>query len=226
MHIAWASDTALLITFAEADSDCAHAQVVAAHAALTAARLPGAIDITAAYASLLIAFAAPELDFAAIEAQVRGVIASAADAPSAVQEEVTIPVCYDEAFAPDLHDVAAFHRITPAEVVRLHCSAAYTVRFLGFSPGFPYLAGLPAQLHTPRLAAPRTRVPAGSVAIAATQAGIYPQSTPGGWRILGRTPLTLFDASREGPALLRLGVRVRFRPISRAEFDKHARGAP
>lgn len=226
MHIAWASDTALLITFAEVDSDRTHAQVVVAHAALTAARLPGAIDITAAYASLLIAFATPLLDHAAIEAQVHGVIASAADAPLPVQEEVAIPVCYDEAFAPDLNDVSALHGITPAEVVRLHSTAVYTVRFLGFSPGFPYLAGLPQQLHTPRLTTPRTRVPAGSVAIAATQAGIYPQSTPGGWRILGRTPLTLFDASRASPALLRLGMRVRFRPISRAEFDEHARGAP
>lgn len=226
MHIAWASDTALLVTFAEVDSDHTHAQVVAVHTALNAARLPGAIDITAAYASLLIVFESPELDRGSIEAQVRDAVASAADAPPPVREEVTVPVCYDEAFAPDLNDVAALHGITPAEVVRLHSTAVYSVRFLGFSPGFPYLAGLPAQLHTPRLATPRTRVPVGSVAIAATQAGIYPQSTPGGWRILGRTPLTLFNPSRASPALLRLGMRVRFRPISRAAYDAHAGGAP
>lgn len=226
MHIEWASDTAMLITFAEADSDPTHAQVVAALDAFHAAKVPGVVDITAAYASLLIAFEGSDLDRTAIEAQVARVIASADITPSSAQEEVTIPVCYDEAFALDLSDVAAIHGVTPAEVVRMHSGAAYTVRFLGFSPGFPYLAGLPHQLHTPRLATPRTRVPAGSVAIAATQAGIYPQSTPGGWRILGRTPLAVFDPLRPSPALLRLGMRVRFRPISRAEFDAHAGSVP
>ncbi|MBL8744821.1 MAG: 5-oxoprolinase subunit PxpB, partial [Phycisphaerae bacterium] len=131
---------------------------------------------------------------------------------------IVIPVCYEADCAPDLMEVAAMHRVEASEVVRLHSSAVYTVQFIGFSPGFAYLAGLPRRLETPRLERPRTRVPAGSIGLAGMQTGVYPRSTPGGWRIIGRTPLRMFDAARAEASTLALGDCVRFQPITRAEF--------
>ena len=131
---------------------------------------------------------------------------------------VEIPVCYDGEFGPDLGEVAEHAKLAQAEVIALHTASEYHVAMLGFAPGFPYLLGLDARLHAPRRASPRTRVPAGSVAIGGAQTGIYPRELPGGWRLIGRTPLTLFDAQRDPPALLAPGQRVRFRAISAQEF--------
>jgi KipI family sensor histidine kinase inhibitor len=125
---------------------------------------------------------------------------------------VEMPVCYGGEFGPDLASVAEHANLTPNQVVELHASASYLVYFLGFSPGFPYLGGLPEKLTTPRLPAPRKRVAAGSVAIGGSQAGIYPIDSPGGWRIIGRTSLRLFDAEARPPALLRAGDNIRFVP--------------
>lgn len=130
-----------------------------------------------------------------------------------------IPVCYDPPCSPDLADVASLTGLPTDTVVQLHHAATYHVRYIGFSPGFPYLSGLPTALSVPRLDQPRVRVPAGSVAIAADQAGIYPQSTPGGWRLIGQTPLALFDPARAQPSLLRPGDKVRFNRITLAEFQ-------
>ena len=116
-------------------------------------------------------------------------------------------------------DLAALHGIPVAGVVELHAAPEYVVHFLGFSPGFPYLGGLDARLATPRLATPRTQIPAGSVAIGGTQAGIYPMASPGGWRIVGRTPVSLFDARAWPPAKLRIGDRIHFEPVARDEFE-------
>lgn len=137
---------------------------------------------------------------------------------------VEIPVCYGGVFGPDLEDVAALHGLTPAEVIRRHCAPRYRVQFLGFLPGFAYLSGLPPGLETPRLDTPRQTVPAGAVGIGGAQTGVYPLESPGGWRILGQTPLRLFDPSREPPALLRAGDWVRFVPAADAEFEARTRG--
>jgi inhibitor of KinA len=133
--------------------------------------------------------------------------------------QMQVPVCYAGEFAPDLARVAEHSGLTPHEVIELHCAAEFTVACIGFIPGFPYLIGLPEKLHVPRLATPRTRIPAGSVAIAAAQAGIYPHDSPGGWNVIGRTPLHLFDARNSPPALLFPGDEVRFRSITREQFD-------
>lgn len=132
---------------------------------------------------------------------------------------VEIPVCYEGEFAPDLEDVARHARLTMPEVVALHSGTEYHVHCLGFSPGFPYLGGLPAELATPRRAHPRARVPAGAVGIGGDQTGIYPNASPGGWNLIGRSPVRLFDPASEPPALLRAGDTVRFVPITRAAFD-------
>src|SRR5437762_9890738 len=132
---------------------------------------------------------------------------------------IEVPVCYETAFAPELSEVARFANLSEQEVVVRHTSASYRVSCVGFTPGFPYLSGLPPELATPRRASPRKEIPAGAVAIGGTQTGIYPRKSPGGWNIIGRTPLRLFDVERNPPALFHAGGRVRFRKISRQEFD-------
>ncbi|QKG52309.1 5-oxoprolinase subunit PxpB [Hymenobacter sp. BRD67] len=140
-------------------------------------------------------------------------------APGALVE---IPVCYGGEFGPDLEVVAQHAQVTAEEVIALHAQAEYLVYMVGFAPGFPYLGGLDAQLATPRRAQPRPLVPAGAVGIAGMQTGIYSLPTPGGWQLIGRTPLRLFDAGRAQPSLLKAGQRLRFVSISEAEFQRLA----
>ncbi|WP_083630101.1 5-oxoprolinase subunit PxpB [Sulfobacillus thermosulfidooxidans] len=133
-----------------------------------------------------------------------------------------IPVCYDEEFGPDLAYVANFHHLSIEEVIELHTHPDYRIEAVGFSPGFPYLSGLSPQLITPRRQTPRPKVPAGSVAIGGRQTGIYPVTTPGGWHLIGRTPLTLFRPHNNPPIVYHPGDLLHFFPISRAEYDQFA----
>jgi inhibitor of KinA len=132
----------------------------------------------------------------------------------------TIPVCYEPGFAADLLSVADHCNISPAKVIELHCSHIYHVFFTGFAPGFPYMGISPAKLDVPRKKTPALSVPAGSVALAGRQAGIYPFETPGGWQIIGRTPLKIFDKTANPSCMLAAGNKVRFEPISKNEFAK------
>jgi inhibitor of KinA len=136
---------------------------------------------------------------------------------------VEVPVCYEGEFAPDLAEVAAAAKVTPEEAVALHAGSELRVMMIGFAPGHPYMAGVNPKLAVRRRATPRAIVPAGSVAIANDQAVVYPYAISGGWNIIGRTPLVLFDAEREQPSLFAAGDRVRFKPITRAEFQKYGR---
>jgi KipI family sensor histidine kinase inhibitor len=138
---------------------------------------------------------------------------------------VTIPVCYDIEFGPDLLDVSQHAGLSLEEVVRLHSSPTYLVYFLGFSPGFVYLGGLPEVLHMPRLATPRPSIVGGSVGIAGSQTGIYPADSPGGWKLIGRTPLRMFDPEAASPTRLQPGDRMKFSPIDRATFENISRRA-
>jgi KipI family sensor histidine kinase inhibitor len=168
--------------------------------------LPGVVEVVPGYRTLLVTAASsrdaavvrealPSLTMPVLE-QVRGRV-------------VEVPVVYD---GEDLAEVARLTGLSTAEVVQRHTAPEYLVAFLGFAPGFPYLVGLDRALHVPRRATPRTRVPAGSVGLAGEQTGIYPQPTPGGWQLIGRTSTVLFDAGREPPALLAAGDRLRFVP--------------
>ncbi|MFD0678488.1 MULTISPECIES: 5-oxoprolinase subunit PxpB [unclassified Paenibacillus] len=131
----------------------------------------------------------------------------------------TVPVCFGGVHGPDLGEVALHTGLRPEEVVELYCSTTYLVHMIGFVPGFPYLGGLPQRLQTPRRSFPRGEIPAGSVGIAGEQTGIYPLATPGGWQLIGRTPMTLFDPALSQPSLFSAGDYVRFMPITVAEFD-------
>jgi inhibitor of KinA len=131
---------------------------------------------------------------------------------------IEIPVCYGGAYGPDIDEVARHTGLESEEVAFLHWSVVYDVHAVGFTPGFPYLGGLVDKLHTPRRPTPRLSVPAGSVGIGGRQTGIYPLSSPGGWQLIGRTPLTLFDVRKNSPALLSVGDRVKFTPITEKEL--------
>jgi inhibitor of KinA len=142
----------------------------------------------------------------------------AAHGPVDASDVVEIPIVYGGAHGPDLGHVAALHGMAPEEVAAAHADVIYTVHLVGFVPGFPYLGGLDPRLATPRRESPRAHVAAGSVGIGGEQTGIYPVDSPGGWQLIGRTPLPLFDATRSPPARLRVGDRVRFRAIDDAGY--------
>jgi inhibitor of KinA len=135
---------------------------------------------------------------------------------------INIPVCYGNDFGPDLEELAKLHQLTTAEIIKLHSAAVYKVYLIGFVPGFAYLGGMNVVLDTPRKAVPRQKIPAGAVGIAGKQTGIYPMETPGGWQIIGRTPIKMFAADRSQPALLKAGDNIVFQPISAGEFKKTA----
>lgn len=132
---------------------------------------------------------------------------------------VSIPVCYGDQYGPDLEFVAKYNHLTSEEVIEIHSGSEYTVYMIGFSPGFPYLGGLSNKIYTPRKSSPRQRIPAGSVGIAGKQTGVYPIETPGGWQIIGQTPITLFQPNSSPPSLLQTGDKIKFFPISHEEFS-------
>ncbi|MEP6823014.1 MAG: 5-oxoprolinase subunit PxpB, partial [Chthoniobacterales bacterium] len=187
--------------------------------ALQTAPLPGVVEMAPAFASVTVFYDPAGSGFEEIKGTIAGLLESNPKLAKKKERLVEIPVCYEGEFAPDLGLVAKRARLTQREAKVAHASARYRVSCLGFAPGFPYLAGLPRLLATPRRVAPRVQMAAGSVAIGGGQTGIYPQASPGGWNVIGRTPLRLFDVGMEQPALLTLGDRVRFRAISRAEFE-------
>lgn len=179
-------------------------------------------DLVPAYASLAVFFDVSVATADGVRDWLRGhlaEVASAAIAPAPARL-VEIPVAYGDRHGPDLESAARELGLTPDELARRHADAEYTVAMIGFAPGFPYLLGLDPALALPRLATPRTHVPAGSVGIGGAQTGVYPRESPGGWRLIGRTPLRLFDPLREPPALLAPGDRVRFRAIAPEEFQR------
>jgi inhibitor of KinA len=177
-------------------------------------------DVVVGYCTVTVYFDPLILDGAWLESELASVAGLAGEARGAAGQSIEVPVCYDGEFAPDLADVASFGGCSEEEVVRLHFSESYRVYMVGFVPGFAYLAEVAARIAAPRRATPRTAVPAGSVAIAGGQTGIYPSATPGGWNIIGRTPIRPYDPARAQPFLFHPGDAVRFVRISREEFDR------
>ena len=234
MEISPLGDSALLIriadNFDEAPEDALN-KVLAAKRSLEAAKIPGVIEIAPAYTTVAIFYnpvraidaGAPAEDVVGwFEIRIREAL-SKTDLGRVDRGEKTpieIPVCYESELAFDLEDVARRAGLDPKKVVDLHTGAEYRVHCVGFTGGFPFLGGLPRQIATPRRDVPRKEIPAGSVAIGGKQTGIYPIKSPGGWNVIGRTPLKLFDPQNNPPTLLCAGDRVRFRRITRDEFER------
>jgi len=215
----FASDQSLLVYFDQKISPEAHRRIRALLHLLALEPVAGVRNLHPAYCSVLVDFDALKFAHGELEAILHGYVSRLDEVRLPDPREFEIPTCYGGEHGPDLNEVARLHGISPDQVIHLHSAAAYTVYFLGFVPGFGYLGELPETLRTPRLASPRPTTPAGSVGIADSQTGIYPFAAPGGWRLIGRTPFAMFRHERENMSLLNVGDRVRFVPISSAQFS-------
>lgn len=213
-----ASDQSLLIYFGQQISPVAHLRVRKLLRLLERKPIAGVRNLNPAYCSILVSFDALRLTHVELEEILRGHIHRLDAMRIPKGRELKIPTCYGGDFGPDLNEVANFHGLAPAQVIELHASVTYTVYFLGFVPGFAYLGELPQALATPRLDSPRRSTPPGSVGIAGNQTGVYPFASPGGWRLIGRTPIAMFRPARKAMSFLAIGDRVRFTPISTARF--------
>lgn len=230
MQFAPLGDSAVMITLGDAIDERTHRLVRAASSRIRGDPPPGFVDLVPAYVSIVVHYDPTVASRGSDGTPHERVVKSLRDRLVGLDvgelpatRLVEIPVCYGGELGPDLDDVAQSHGLTPQEVVELHAGAEYLVYMIGFMPGFAYLGGLAERIVTPRRTTPRTAVPAGTVGIGGRQTGVYPLVSPGGWNLIGRTPVKIFDIAREEPTLLETGDRVRFRPISRAEFDEALR---
>jgi KipI family sensor histidine kinase inhibitor len=213
-------DRALLVKFGDTIDLDINRKVRALSKVIEEAKIHGTEECVPTYASLLVYYnplktSYEQMVFALKDLQTK------IDKYSANMKTRTIivPTLYGGSFGPDLADVAECHKLTEAEAIRLHSETEYVVYMIGFIAGFPYMGKVPEAIATPRLETPRLKIPAGSVGIAGNQTGIYPCESPGGWRIIGRTPLTLFNPLEPQPALLQSGDRARFKPIPEKEYQ-------
>lgn len=213
-----AGDCGLLVEFGDGIDPEVNARVRTMAAAMDIRQITGVSEIVPTYRSLALTYdpmvATPEKICREIEALVSDLATIHLPSPVVVE----IPVCYGGEFGPDTDNVRNRSGLTPEEVIEIHTTPEYLIYMVGFTPGFPFLGGLDERLHTPRLETPRMSVPRGSVGIAKNQTGIYPVVSPGGWQIIGRTPLNLFRPYEENPFLYRAGDRIRFVPITPDEY--------
>jgi inhibitor of KinA len=221
-------DSAVVVALGAGIDESALPRVRALTALLSHDRPRGICDVVPAYATVTVFYDPARLADAGprpydrvcrfITERSRTLESEAKKKPATVARVVEIPVCYGGEFGPDLAEVADHCGLDTDEVVAKHRGGDYLVHAIGFAPGFCYLGGLPEKLHTPRRPTPRVSVASGSVGIGGAQTGVYPLATPGGWQLIGRTPLALFRADAAEPALLRVGDRVKFKPITPGEF--------
>ena len=234
MEIIPLGDSALVVRVREQFEDASEEtldEVLRVFQLLQRAAIPGVIELAPAYTSVAVFFdpiaiattsGTPDYLLDWLASRIHGIITAGSRRERKVKfrpREIEIPVCYDPEFATDIDDVARHTQLSTTEIVDLHSTAKYRVACIGFVPGFTFLAGLPKKLATPRRDVPRKEISPGSVGIGGAQTGIYPLCSPGGWNLIGRTPLKLFDLHENPPTLLRPGDRVRFRAITREEFE-------
>ena len=212
-------DRSLLVELGEDISPATNTLVQDLLQRLESAAIPGIRELAPAYRSLLVTYNPLIISSAALQSRITAVAGDTRRLSAPAAKLVTVPVVYGGAGGPDLESVAAHLRIDAEEVVRLHTGTVYRVYMIGFMPGYPYMGELPAALAMPRRRTPRTRVPKGSVGIAQRQTGIYPVDSPGGWQIIGWTPIELFDPHRRPPSLLDMGDTVKFEAIRPEEVD-------
>ena len=213
-------DRGLLIEFGDEISPEINEKVRRMALAVQAEIREGIIEVVPTYRSLLIIYNPLLLSVEDLKKRLKRIEEELQQAPLPEPRLTRIPAVYGGIYGPDLEEVARYHQISREKVIQLQCSKPYLIYMIGFTPGYPYMGELPEELATPRLKTPRLVVPKGSVAIAQRQTGIYTMESPGGWRILGRTPAELFDPLKDPPSLLRMGDFVQFYQISEKEFKE------
>jgi KipI family sensor histidine kinase inhibitor len=211
-------DRSLLVELGDGISREVNRRVRMLYYSLIDRKLGGVVELIPGYATVLIVFDPLKISLAALKAATLRLMETAD--PSRIPEPrtVRIPVVYGGDFGPDLPWLAEFHHMTPDEVIRYHTATTYHVYMIGFTPGYPYMGEVPVEIATPRRDTPRTQVPQGSVGIAQRQTGIYPVASPGGWQIIGRTPVRLFDPAAWPPTSLEIGDAVNFYPVEKEAF--------
>ena len=224
MRFLTAGETGLAVEFGNSIDETVNAQVTRLNNWLNGeGKLPGIIETIPTYRSMMVVFEPELVSRKALEAHINAKVESLLNKTEETGGRlIRVPVFYGGKFGPDLEDVAAHAGLSVADVISRHCLPGYLIYMIGFLPGFPYLGGLDKSIACPRLSAPRTHIPAGSVGIAGEQTGIYPLESPGGWRLIGRTPLTVFSGKRAEPFLFRAGDRLQFVPIDQTAFDQLA----
>lgn len=219
-------DSAVVLQFGDTIDQQVHRRITVLAAYLSGHTFPGFIELVPAYTTITVYYdpwvvsRKGEIDpYQKVIEFLHRRLANAPSSDTSLNPDIIeIPVCYGGSFGPDLANVAAHSNLSEEEVITLHATAEYMVYMIGFAPGFPYLGGLNAKIATPRKQTPSAKIPAGSVGIAGSQTGIYPIETPGGWQLIGRTPLRLFDPDRKKPALIQAGDMVKFIPITEEEY--------
>ena len=218
-------DAAVVVAFETRLDPAVNARCVAVAEALRRQRTSGVRDVVEAFATVTVHFDPLRIDTGDLAREVGRVVRRERADPGGQgaggsRPETRLPVCYGGAYGPDLAEVARFGACSEAEVIERHHGVSYRVYMLGFQPGFAYLGSVDPRIAAPRRATPRVRVPAGSVGIAGRQTGVYPVASPGGWRLIGRSPASMFDLRRRDPFLLRAGDLVRFEPIDAAAYER------
>lgn len=213
-------DTSLCVEFGNEISPTLNTKIRAFNIALSGSGIPGIVETVPTYRSLMIHYDPEVIRYAPLLDRLRSLLDQLDRVSVPPSEVLEIPVLYGGDVGPDLDFVARHNSKTPEEVVKIHTSAEYLIYMLGFTPGFTYLGGMSQEIAAPRLKNPRVKIPAGSVGIAGSQTGVYPIDSPGGWQLIGRTPVRMYDPEREPPILPQAGQYIRFYPIDRAEFDR------
>lgn len=213
-----AGDKSLIIEFGNSISPKINKKIRNMYIAIEKSGLEGIMEMVPTYRSLLISYNPLKLKYRELCEKLREYEENLNDTDSEPAKVVEIPTLYGGEYGVDIEFVAQHNNLSVNEVIKIHSSQNYLIYMLGFTPGFPYLGGMSEKIETPRLKAPRTKIPGGSVGIAGKQTGIYPIDSPGGWQLIGQTPLKLYDPFGEPPVLLNAGDYVRFVPINEKEY--------
>lgn len=213
-------DCGMCVEFGNVISPEINEKIRAFKIAVEKSGIRGITETVPTYRSLLVHYQPDEISFKDLTERFEELMGSLSDIPIPPPSIIEIPVLYGGEFGPDLETVAEYNHMSPEEVILTHTSGEYLIYMLGFIAGFPYLGGMSPRIATPRLKNPRVRIEGGSVGIAGEQTGIYPVASPGGWQLIGRTPLKLYDAGREKPVLLEAGQYIKFRSVSREEYER------